>query len=112
MLTLSKLRGEAATWYASDLAPHYGPNGVNCPAQVFIDAFSARFITPYLQLHARQVLDMLRQAETDAKAYSERFNAALARLASVPDLAVLSQHDLVLAVHVAASVSCTALRPL
>ena len=94
MLTLSKLRGEAATWYASDLGTTLWARWGGLPCSGVHRCIHNAINHSYLQIHARQALDMLRQAESDAKTYSKRFNAALARLTSVLDLAVLSQHDL------------------
>lgn len=94
MLTLSKLRGDAIAWYASELAPHYGHDGAYCPSIVFADAFTARYITPYLQIHAREALNTLRQGEADARTYNERFNAAIARLAELPGHEAMSMHAL------------------
>ena len=40
--TLARLKGNAATWYASELAPVYGEDGARCPAQVFADGISCQ----------------------------------------------------------------------
>ena len=84
MFTLPKLKKEAATWFASDLAPVFGPDGVGCPPELFVELFTARFIAPHLKSHAFEGVDGIRQDKLDAKAYTEKFNEALAKLALSP----------------------------
>ena len=94
MFTLPKLKKDAQTWFDSDLAPYYGPDGLECPAQVFIDAFTARFITPHLRLHAFEGVDNIKQArDMDVKTYTERFNAALGKLVHIPGHPGISPRD-------------------
>lgn len=60
MFTLPKLKKEAATWFASDQAPVFGPDGVGCPPELFVELFTARFIAPHLKSHAFEGVDGIR----------------------------------------------------
>ena len=93
MFTVSKLKKNAQTWFESDLAPIYGPDGLTCPAQVFIDAFTARFISPHLKLHAFEGVDNIKQGKLDVKTYTEQFNAALGKLVHIPGHPGISPRD-------------------
>lgn len=84
LFTLSRMKGNAANWYASALAPVYGEDGSHCPADVFAQAFTARYITPHQQMHVAEQFEKLRQDGQDARTYNERFNAVMQKLAQLP----------------------------
>ena len=81
---IGRLGGDAVTWFNSTLGQQYDLAGITVPTEVFIDAFTARFITPEAANNARNRLYSLRQDKLDIRVFNERFNASLTDVRTVP----------------------------
>ena len=81
---LTRLRGDALAWFDSTIGSMFPDGGASCPPDLFVQEFTARFITPDVTANARKRYDELQQNTLNIRTFNERFNACLMRVHSIP----------------------------